>query len=198
MGPKSHFISALRSAVADERLRWWVYYVAAVMAGSVVNLIDDVVIGSHPEEYVASHPWAQPLDRCLFILLPVLAIVAIALWGVALWTVYRVWKTSRMEIAAQWIWGLVFLINCSPFRPARHWLRRLPRAAELAVTLDTVLLFLVLCLFMGIGVVAFKRTRVANRKEIEAYVARRASKASGVADHAIVETLAGGADRSGA
>jgi len=50
---------------------------------------------------------------------------------------------------------------------------------------------------MGIGVVAFKRTRVANRKEIESYIARRTSKASGVADHAMTASLAGEVDRSG-
>ena len=69
METKSPFISAVKSAVEDERLRWWVYYVVVVMLGSGVSSIDFSVFGAHPENYVASHPGLQTIDRCFFVLM---------------------------------------------------------------------------------------------------------------------------------
>ncbi|APW58797.1 hypothetical protein [Paludisphaera borealis] len=85
MGSKSPFIAAVKSAFEDERRRWWMFYFAILMVGMVVHSIYVAAVGYHPEDYVASHPWAQPLDRGLFVLTLVLTIAAVAFWVVCIW-----------------------------------------------------------------------------------------------------------------
>jgi hypothetical protein len=192
MEPKSYFISALKSAIEDERRRWWIYYFAVLMVGTAVSAIDVTVLGWQSTDLVASHPWARPLDRCFFVLMPALAIVAVAFW------IVLIWKTSRAEIPAKWFWILFLIMSCSPFGSAKHWLGRLPWAAELASNLREVLVFPLPFVLVWICVVGYRQAQEASKKEVEAYIARRASNSRDVADHAMPATLAGEVDRSGA
>jgi hypothetical protein len=170
MEPKPRFLSALRSAVEDERRRWWVYYFAVVVAGIVAHAMDVAAFGFRPEDSVASHRWALPLDRGFFLLMPALTITAIALWVVCLW------NTVRAESYAEKALVLVWMTSGSPFAVAKGWLGRIPWAAELASTLQTVVLFPAFFTLLWLLAHGFKLMQEQSRKEIEAYKARRAPK----------------------
>jgi hypothetical protein len=155
----------------DPIVRWWMRcYVAVVTAAIAVILIDAGVFGSHPNDYVATHPELRSLDRCFFVLTLVLAFVVIAVWLVCLW------KLFRDDRRVLWIWILFLTTICAPFGVVNGLLGRVPWAAELAATLRDALFFPVFFFLIGCFALLFKQLREESRKEVEAYKARRAPK----------------------